>query len=143
MPGNILQQITPWAVYRHFIYPLKARNLNVSKKVLITGGNAGIGRETLIQMMNNAKKDDKIEITICARNGVTINETIIKLSAIAKSKGIKPQNAKFFYEKLDLSSKNDCIRLAKKLKNRSFDVWINNAGLIPPSLYGEINYFML
>jgi len=73
MPGNILQQITPWAVYRHFIWPLKARNLNVSKKILITGGNAGIGQETLIQLMNNARKQDEIEITICARNVVTIN----------------------------------------------------------------------
>lgn len=88
------------------------------KTVVITGGNAGIGKATALAL---AKKG--AEIVITSRSEIKAKEAVAE---IKKSSG----NDKVDYVSIDLSSQKSVRQAAEELKAKclKIDVLINNAG---------------
>ena len=56
--------LKPNTIYRHWFRPRKAKNLDLdNKKILITGGNKGIGLETVRYIAEFANNST---VTVCA-----------------------------------------------------------------------------
>ena len=145
---------TPSAIWKHWFSPPKAKNLDViNKKVLITGGNAGLGKEVCKQLASMGCSD----ITILARNSTTSEQTIFECQTLYEKfyrKNYTDQNKNenkkmkvsinenlgqenFTFHQCDLGDQNNVKMVAIKLandcikKNRGFDVIICNAGVYP------------
>ena len=72
-PKDTLQFFKPSSIYYHLFHSPKAKNLNVTnKKVLITGGNKGIGQATVLKLAELGCTD----ITILNRDEKSGLETI-------------------------------------------------------------------
>ena len=72
-PKDTLQFFKPSSIYYHLFHSPKAKNLNVTnKKVLITGGNKGIGQATVLKLAELGCND----ITILNRDEKSGHETI-------------------------------------------------------------------
>ncbi len=95
-----------------------------NKTILITGGNAGIGKATAIAL---AKKG--AEVVIACRNESKAQEAVKEIRQ-------KSNNEAVSYLLVDLSSLEDVRKLARKYKEKykQLDVLINNAGLVVNSL---------
>lgn len=83
---------------------------------LITGASSGLGR------------DFALKLSSCGYNLILVARNKRKLEELSKK-----INTKVYIEALDLSSKENCIKLFKKYKN--IDLLINNAG------FGLFGYF--
>uniref|UniRef100_A0A0K0ESQ6 3-oxoacyl-[acyl-carrier-protein] reductase n=1 Tax=Strongyloides stercoralis TaxID=6248 RepID=A0A0K0ESQ6_STRER len=94
-------------------------NRFVDKVVIVTGGNSGIGRGTVI-----AFAKEKANVVIVGRNEKTLNETV----DILKSYNIKEEN--FLVIQCDLTNeKSPKIIIEKTIdKYGKIDVLVNNAG---------------
>ena len=125
------------------MFPPKAKNLNVkNKKVLITGGNAGLGAEVVKQLAQQGCTN----ITIAARNAQTASQVILDAKK-ANSQGINPaenteRDLKYDFLKLDLSDQKGVIAAAEKVSlETDFDVIICNSGVYPGSLKRTMDGF--
>ena len=122
---SVAQNLTPWALYKHWISPPQASNLKCEdKSVLITGGTAGIGKETVKIIAENGCRD----ITMLSRNGEKAN---VVLSDLEKLYGKNGPNTNYKFQKLDLSSIENCKKVGAEMANKKFDVVIANAGWFP------------
>ncbi|KAI7265097.1 NAD(P)-binding protein [Hortaea werneckii] len=95
---------------------------NLSGKVIIvTGGNAGLGKETVLQL---AKHDSK-EIFLAAR---TPSKAEAAISEIKKA----VPNGNVSFLQLDLSSFESVKKAAEEFKGKSdrLDILVNNAGIM-------------
>jgi FlaA1/EpsC-like NDP-sugar epimerase len=92
-----------------------------NRVVLVTGGNAGLGKETIIQL---AKHNPK-EIFLAARTPSKAEEAIKDIKKIVPNSNIS-------FLQLDLSSFESVDTAAKEFKSRSdrLDILINNAGIM-------------
>merc|ERR1712071_576623 len=115
------QNFTPWAIYRHTISPAQAKNLDCQgKRVLITGGNGGIGRE----MVKAVAKKGAAKITILARNTKTGEATVKELQALNK-------DGDYSFIKLDLGDQEATQATSKQLGQEcDYDVMVLNAGVL-------------
>ncbi|MCF8465676.1 MAG: SDR family oxidoreductase [Flavobacteriales bacterium] len=88
------------------------------KTVVITGGNAGIGKATAIAL---AKKG--AEIVFTSRNEKKATEALLEIKKASKSENVS-------YVLVDLSSQKSVRKAAEELKAKcpKIDVLINNAG---------------
>jgi NAD(P)-dependent dehydrogenase (short-subunit alcohol dehydrogenase family) len=93
--------------------------------VLITGANRGIGFEFTKQYAA-----DGWSVLACCRTA----QSASALQSIAKANN----NVQIF--DLDVSDFAQIEALALQLKDQSIDVLINNAGVYPPSSFGNTNY---
>ena len=91
------------------------------KVVLITGGNAGLGKETVLQLAKHGPK----EIFLAARTPSKAE------AAIAEVKKAVP-NSRVSFLQLDLTSFAAVKKAADEFKSRSnrLDILINNAGIM-------------
>ncbi len=94
-------------------------------QVLITGANRGIGLEFTKQYAA-----DGWHVLACCREPQRANA----LQAIAN------QNSNVRILSLDIADFSQIDALALQLKEESIDVLINNAGVYPPSSFGNTNY---
>lgn len=94
-------------------------------QVLITGANRGIGLEFTKQYAADGWK-----VLACCRDP----ESADALQALASTS----KNVQVFA--LDVSDFSQIDSLALQLKNEAIDVLINNAGVYPPSSFGDTNY---
>lgn len=94
-------------------------------QVLITGANRGIGLEFTKQYAADGWK-----VLACCRDP----ESADALQALASTS----KNVQVFA--LDVSDFSQIDSLALELKNEAIDVLINNAGVYPPSSFGDTNY---
>ena len=63
----------PKTIFRHFIRPPIAKNLRIDgKRVLITGGNKGIGLGAVLEIA----KHNPESITICARSKESLKDRV-------------------------------------------------------------------
>lgn len=132
------QYFSPYSFHRHFISSPQAKNLICRhKKVLITGGTVGIGKETCKILAENGCSD----ITILARNEENARQTIyemkIAIKNYIKEKNLtEPPNINFKFNRLDLGSISDCKNTATLLaqESKNYDVLIANAGYWPRKL---------
>jgi len=122
---NSWQNFTPWAFGKHFICAPKAKNLSIKgKKILITGGNGGIGKQTVL----NCAKHGAAKVVICARN-VKTGET-----AVEEMKAINPEGD-YRFQKLDLGDQEQVKKVAEELSAEcDFDTIILNAGVLMKTL---------
>lgn len=93
--------------------------------VLITGANRGLGLEFATQYAN-----DGWNVLACCRDPETASE----LQSLRKTYS----NVQIFG--LDVGNFDQIDALALQLKNQPIDVLINNAGVYPPSSFGDSNY---
>jgi len=115
--------LNPATFFHHFISPPQAKNLEIrNKSVLITGGNSGIGYETVKELA----KSGASKIVIASRDVVKSEKVIEELKSLTALKKFC-----FEFEKLDLGSQKNCKELAEKIaKEHKFDVIIANSGVI-------------
>ena len=120
---NSWQNFTPWAFWNHFISAPQAKNLRIkNKKVLITGGNGGIGRQTALA----CAREGASKVVICARNETTGNSTVEEMKRLSFN-----GDAEFKFVKLDLGDQEQTKQVAEELsKDCDFDVVILNAGVL-------------
>jgi len=118
------QLICPTTIYRHLVSAPQAKNLKIQgKSVLITGGNCGIGRQTVLAMARNGVKS----VTIVARNEKTA------LAVIGESKNINP-SCEFEFVKLDLGDQKEIMQVVENELQHKYDVIIGNSGVWPGTL---------
>lgn len=96
-----------------------------ANQTLITGANRGIGLEFTKQYA-----EDGWNVLACCRDP----ESATALKALANTR----KNIQIFA--LDVSDFNQIDALALQLKNEAIDLLINNAGVLPPSSFGDTNY---
>ena len=116
---GFIEFLKPSTIYRHCFRPRKAKNLNLdNKKVLITGGNRGIGLETVKYITEFA---DNTTVTVCARSDFKEQAEILSNEYV-----------KVDHVKLDLSDLESISETVKQLfeKHQYFDVVICNAGIM-------------
>ena len=94
-------------------------------QVFITGANRGIGLEFTRQYA-----EDGWKVLACCRNP----KSATALQALASS------NSNIQILALDVSDFNQIDALALQLKSEAIDLLINNAGVLPPSSFGDTNY---
>ncbi|KAM5474457.1 putative secondary metabolism biosynthetic enzyme [Microsporum audouinii] len=89
------------------------------KVILVTGGNAGLGKETILQLAKHHPK----EIFLAARTQLKAEDAIQEIKKAVPKSNIS-------YIKLDLTSFTSVTEAAEEFKSRSdrLDILINNAG---------------
>ena len=109
--GGFGRFVTPATLYRHWLRPRKAKNLQLEGlKVLITGGNKGIGLETVRFLSRYGRG----RVTVCARSVKDFHDISVALSN---------PFCKVDYVKLDLgdlSSISNSVAECLKLHNQGF-----------------------
>lgn len=92
------------------------------KTVLITGGNAGIGRVTALELAKLGA-----EVVIIARNKETCETAVADIKAVTK-------NEKVTYQLVDLASFKDIKSFVQEFtsSHKTLDILINNAGVVSP-----------
>ncbi|KAJ6133934.1 oxidoreductase [Penicillium sp. IBT 18751x] len=91
------------------------------KVILVTGGNAGLGKETILQLAKHHPK----EIFLAARTQLKAEDAIQEIKKAVPKSNIS-------YIKLDLTSFTSVKEAAEDFKSRSdrLDILINNAGIM-------------
>ncbi len=89
------------------------------KTIIITGASSGIGREITRKFIQN--NDCHV---------IGVGRSVEKFQALAQSLGEKSNHLEYYT--FDVSEKSAWIDFADKIKGRSIDVLINNAGVLPP-----------
>merc|ERR1712178_532247 len=115
-------------IYHHFFRPRKAKNLDLdNKKILITGGNKGIGLETVRYIAEFANNST---VTVCARSDFS-----------KQAKQLTNDYVTIDYFKLDLSNLETISESVQKIfhVHSYFDVIICNAGIMHDPKYAFIN----
>jgi len=99
-----------------------------NKVVIITGASSGIGYATALKLSKAGAK-----IAIGARR-------VEKLKELAKQ--ITDNGGEAFYQKLDVTKKEECENFAKAVlqKWNSIDILVNNAGLMPLSFFKSLKF---
>jgi len=94
---------------------------------IVTGGNSGIGFETVKQLLNKNAK-----VYLCARNSVRANAAITKLKGMNLPGTVE-------YLPLDLASLEAIKSFADNYlsKEKTLDMLFNNAGVMNPTLGAE------
>ena len=87
--------------------------------ILITGASSGIGKDIAIELSKRG-----YELILVARNNELLEEV---------QKEVKTKSTIIV---LDLSNKENCIKLYDKIKKEDIDVLVNNAG------FGEFGEFI-
>jgi len=125
------QFLVPSAFLNHIMPPV-AKNLDVKKKVLITGGNAGLGKETFKQIAALGCQN----VTIAARSQATAEATISECQKIFKAReNNRGEEPNYKFTKLDLGDQKSTIEVAEKFaQTEDFDVIICNSGVMPGEL---------
>ncbi|AVR44209.1 short-chain dehydrogenase [Christiangramia fulva] len=97
-----------------------------NKKVLITGGNSGIGKAIIKELIHHGVK----EIAVFARN----------LNTLERLKSDFP-SAQFLLLKGDLSSTEDLKKCITVIQSnwKELDILINNAGVVSAGLLSEVS----
>ena len=98
------------------------------KVVIITGASSGIGYATALKLSKAGAK-----IAIGARR-------VEKLEELAKQ--ITNYGGEVFYQKLDVTKREECENFAKAVlqKWNSIDILVNNAGLMPLSFFKSLKF---
>ena len=98
------------------------------KVVIITGASSGIGYATALKLSKAGAK-----IAIGARR-------VEKLEELAKQ--ITDNGGEVFYQKLDVTKREECENFAKAVlqKWNSIDILVNNAGLMPLSFFKNLKF---
>ena len=98
------------------------------KVVIITGASSGIGYATALKLSKAGAK-----IAIGARR-------VEKLEELAKQ--ITNSGGEVFYQKLDVTKREECENFAKAVlqKWNSIDILVNNAGLMPLSFFKSLKF---
>ena len=98
------------------------------KVVIITGASSGIGYATALKLSKAGAK-----IAIGARR-------VEKLEELAKQ--ITDSGGEVFYQKLDVTKREECENFAKAVlqKWNSIDILVNNAGLMPLSFFKSLKF---
>ena len=98
------------------------------KVVIITGASSGIGYATALKLSKAGAK-----IAIGARR-------VEKLEELAKQ--ITDNGGEVFYQKLDVTKREECENFAKAVlqKWNSIDILVNNAGLMPLSFFKSLKF---
>ena len=98
------------------------------KVVIITGASSGIGYATALKLSKAGAK-----IAIGARR-------VEKLEELAKQ--ITNNGGEVFYQKLDVTKREECENFAKAVlqKWNSIDILVNNAGLMPLSFFKSLKF---
>ena len=93
------------------------------KVAIITGASSGIGFATALTLSKAGAK-----VAIGARR-------VDKLEALAKQ--ITDNGGEVFYQKLDVTQREECENFAKAVLEKwgSIDILVNNAGLMPLSFF--------
>ena len=98
------------------------------KVAIITGASSGIGYATALKLSKAGAK-----IAIGARR-------VEKLEELAKQ--ITDNGGEVFYQKLDVTKREECENFAKAVlqKWNSIDILVNNAGLMPLSFFKSLKF---
>ena len=98
------------------------------KVAIITGASSGIGYATALKLSKAGAK-----IAIGARR-------VEKLEELAKQ--ITNSGGEVFYQKLDVTKREECENFAKAVlqKWNSIDILVNNAGLMPLSFFKSLKF---
>lgn len=98
------------------------------KVAIITGASSGIGYATALKLSKAGAK-----IAIGARR-------VEKLEELAKQ--ITNNGGEVFYQKLDVTKREECENFAKAVlqKWNSIDILVNNAGLMPLSFFKSLKF---
>jgi NAD(P)-dependent dehydrogenase (short-subunit alcohol dehydrogenase family) len=98
-----------------------------SKTIIVTGGNAGVGKGTVLQLA----KHNPARLYLCARSKTKADAAIADIIAVVP-------RAKIEFLELDLASFASIKRAADNVlaSNTRLDILINNAGVmnLPPGL---------
>lgn len=119
--GGISETLHPKTIYRHFIGPPTAKNLEISgKRILITGGNKGVGLGTVIEIAKHSPES----ITICARSKESLKDACKKVNDISLKIIVD-------YFLLDLADWDSIGKTVTEIceVHKKFDVVIGNAGV--------------
>ena len=99
------------------------------KTVVITGGSAGIGKATALEL---AKMNARV--ILACRNEIKSKTCIAQIKRISKNENIE-------FRHLDLNSFASVRSFVKDWGDQKIDILINNAGVTSPTLqFGQDNY---
>jgi short-subunit dehydrogenase len=92
------------------------------KNIVVTGGGNGVGRELVLQLLNQ---------------GATVFAVDINLEALNETVSISGNNKKLFIYVVDISDKEAVNAFVQKVidQHKQVDGIINNAGIIQPFVY--------
>lgn len=119
--ADLIEFVHPKTVFRHFVKPPVAKNLVIKdKRILITGGNKGIGLGAVFEIV----KHKPASITICARSEDSLKSVCQKVNDISL-------DIKVDYFVLDLADWDSIIVTVNKIlqDHEGFDVILGNAGV--------------
>lgn len=101
------------------------------KVAIITGASSGIGYATALALAGAG-----IKVAIGARRVDRLEQLAREISQ--NNKGVQTDNV--FYQKLDVTQKDQCSAFAKAVLDKwdSIDILVNNAGLMPLSFFKNL-----